>query len=77
MLMAISILGLLAAMGLPALTKAREVARQVHCSNNLRQFGIGFYTFAERDPLGRLCTGAPDFERDGDMDSYGLSLIHI
>ena len=71
LLVVISIISLLAALALPALVKAREAARRVQCSSNMRQFGIGMWTFAERDPLGRLCTGASDFRRDGAMDVYG------
>ncbi|GAA4452214.1 DUF1559 domain-containing protein [Novipirellula rosea] len=71
MLVVISIIAILAALALPALAKAREAARRSTCSNNLRQFGIGLLTYAERDQVGRLCTGASDYNRDGCMDTYG------
>ncbi len=71
LLVVIAIIALLAALALPALTKAREAARRTQCTSNLRQFGIGMYEFSNKDPLGRMCTGASDFERDGAMDEYG------
>ena len=71
LLVVIAIIALLAALALPALTKAREAARRTQCTSNLRQFGIGMYEFSNKDPLGRMCTGASDFERDGAMDEFG------
>jgi prepilin-type N-terminal cleavage/methylation domain-containing protein/prepilin-type processing-associated H-X9-DG protein len=71
LLVVIGIIGVLAALLLPAISKARESARGATCKNNLRQFGIGMHVFADHDPSGRLCTGASDFRRDGCMDTYG------
>ncbi len=71
MLVVVAIIGMLMALLLPALSRAREAARSATCKNNLRQFGVAFHIHAERDPQGRLCTGADDFRRDGCMDTWG------
>jgi prepilin-type N-terminal cleavage/methylation domain-containing protein/prepilin-type processing-associated H-X9-DG protein len=71
LLVVIAIIGILIALLLPAISKAREAARGAQCKSNLRQFGIAMHIFADKDPAGRFCTGQNDNTRDGCMDSYG------
>ncbi|WP_261361389.1 DUF1559 domain-containing protein [Rubinisphaera sp. JC750] len=71
LLVVIAIIAILAALLLPAVQKAREAARNTSCKNNLRQFGVSMFIFADADPKGRLCSGQYDFLRDGCPDTYG------
>jgi len=54
LLVVVSIIGLLLSILIPAMAKAREMARQVNCASNLRQIQVGWISFIEHDNGGQF-----------------------
>jgi prepilin-type N-terminal cleavage/methylation domain-containing protein len=70
LLVVISIIGVLVALLLPALSSARQAANYSGSSNNLSSFGRGFELYATNNN-GAYSSGAFDHCRDGDVTEYG------
>jgi prepilin-type N-terminal cleavage/methylation domain-containing protein/prepilin-type processing-associated H-X9-DG protein len=73
LLVVISIIGLLVALLLPALSAARQSAVAATANTTLGGFGRSFLITADQDMAerGQLCTGAFDHLRDGDVRRKG------
>ena len=80
LLVSISIIGVLMALMLPAVQSVREVARKLHCSNNIRQLALAAHNFETaygRFPPGYLGEWPVAPSMDARNNSYIGHLVHL
>lgn len=75
LLITIAVIGLICALLLPAVQRARETARQLQCANNLRQIGLA--CFNHHDAVGRLPPGWNETAQRPNGWGWGARLVEF
>ena len=70
--MVIAIIAILAAMLLPALSRAREQARRAVCINNLKQIGLAITMYAQDYDGGLPPAGEPHHYANNRIKNYKI-----
>ena len=71
LLVVISVITMLVAITMPAISSARNAARRATCQSNLRQIGLGLVSQAQQTSRDALCSGAFDWNEDGPVTEVG------